>query len=141
MPDLQFAYQDPLDWDDGHAVLDIISAHNKHCGALDDERPQQAVYLRDAEGVTQGGVLYQLAWGVATVMLLAVAEAQRGQGWGTRLLAMVEEQARAEGCGTIVLDTLSFQARPFYEKLGFHVFGAFTSPDGKYTRYWMAKTL
>ena len=42
-----------------------------------------------------------------------------------------------------MLDTLSFQARPFYEKLGYRVYGQLEDfPAGSgHTRYYLTKTL
>jgi hypothetical protein len=34
---------------------------------------------------------------------------------------LFEAQARARGCRTYYLETFSFQARPFYERLGYAV--------------------
>ena len=34
-----------------------------------------------------------------------------------------EEEARSRSCLGVFLDTYSFQARPFYEKLGYEQFG------------------
>jgi GNAT superfamily N-acetyltransferase len=55
--------------------------------------------------------------------LLWVAEPLRGQGYRRRILQAAEEEARAQGCRGVFLSTFSFQARPFYEKFGYEVFG------------------
>jgi GNAT superfamily N-acetyltransferase len=41
---------------------------------------------------------------------------------GKALMAQAENIARANGCIGLWLDTYEFQARGFYEKLGFEVF-------------------
>lgn len=45
----------------------------------------------------------------------------RGQGYGKKLLEATEDESRAQGCRGVFLTTFSFQARPFYERLGYEV--------------------
>jgi hypothetical protein len=45
------------------------------------------------------------------------------------------------GCQYVWLDTYSFQARPFYEKLGYRVFGQLPDHPPGHTRFFMFKTL
>ena len=54
---------------------------------------------------------------------LAVAAPVRGRGFGKELMKRAETYAVKRGCTDAFLDTFSFQARPFYEKLGYRVFG------------------
>jgi GNAT superfamily N-acetyltransferase len=57
------------------------------------------------------------------VTYLWVAEPARGAGNATRLLQAAEAYAIERGCHGTVLASHSFQARPFYEKRGYEVFG------------------
>lgn len=52
-----------------------------------------------------------------------------------------EEEARVRGCRQMWLDTYAFQARPFYERLGFEVFGQIDGPAPIFPRYFMQKLL
>ena len=45
------------------------------------------------------------------------------------------------GCQGIFLDTFSFQARGFYERLGFSVFGEILDYPAPHRRFLLAKTL
>jgi GNAT superfamily N-acetyltransferase len=65
----------------------------------------------------------------------------RRQGLGSILLARAEAEARARGCVGIHLDTFSFQARPFYEKHGFRLFGTLEDFPPGHRRYFMCKRL
>jgi ribosomal protein S18 acetylase RimI-like enzyme len=96
--------------------------------------------LRDTGGVVVGGLLGQTEWGWLYVKTLAIREEWRNRGCGTRLLAMAETEARARGCHDAYLDTFSFQARPFYERLGYQVFGVLENFT-EHTRYFMRKKL
>ncbi len=101
------------------------------------------VFLRDEEGTLVGGLLGDTFWGWLAVHILWIDERYRGQGYGERLLAAAEEEARRRGCAHVQLDTLSFQARPFYEKLGYRVYGELADhPAGSgHTRYYLTKPL
>jgi len=74
------------------------------------------VFARDPSGKVQGGARGQTYWSWCTIDVLAVAQAYRHQGVGSRLLARVEEIARRRGCVGIRLDTTSFQAPDFYRR-------------------------
>jgi GNAT superfamily N-acetyltransferase len=100
-----------------------------------------ALALRDDHGGIVGGLLGETNWEWLHVQILAVAEGLRGRGWGRRLLAEAERLAVASGCHHAWLDTFSFQARPFYEKLGYRVFGELADYPTGQTRYFLAKAL
>lgn len=99
------------------------------------------IFARDAAGKVQGGLIGQTYWSWCSVNILAVAEAYRGQGIGSRLIARAEEIARARGCIGIQLDTVSFQAPEFYRKLGFTEFGRVEDFPPGHTRIWLMKRL
>jgi hypothetical protein len=52
-----------------------------------------------------------------------------------------ELYAVERGCTDAFLDTFSFQARPFYEKLGYHVFGTLENYPTGHQHYFMTKQL
>jgi GNAT superfamily N-acetyltransferase len=70
-----------------------------------------------------------------------VGELVRGQGYGKRLLQAAEKEARTQGCRGVFLSTFSFQARPFYERLGYEVFGELPDNPAGHSLYFMKKTL
>jgi GNAT superfamily N-acetyltransferase len=87
------------------------------------------VFLRDESGTIVGGVWGQLNWNWVHIGLVWVAEDLRGTGYGRQLLAAAH------------LDTFSFQARPFYESLGYEVFGTLDDYPRGHQRFFMKKTL
>lgn len=101
------------------------------------------VFLRDGEGRLVGGILGDTYWGWLSVNTFWIDERYRGRGYGERMLAAAEEEARRRGCAHVLLDTFSFQARPFYEKIGYRVYGALEDfPAGsEHARYYMTKNL
>jgi GNAT superfamily N-acetyltransferase len=105
-----------------------------------DEVPLD-VYAFDGDDLVAG--LVADTWGRwLQVDLLWVREDQRGSGLGSRLLGLAEQRARDErGCIGVRLDTWGFQAKPFYEGLGYTVFGVLEDyPPGE-TEYLLAKRL
>jgi GNAT superfamily N-acetyltransferase len=73
------------------------------------------------------------------VELLFVPEDLRRSGVGSRLLCEAEDQARARGCIGAWLDTFSFQAREFYEQLGYSVIGTILDHPVGGARYFLTK--
>ncbi len=79
--------------------------------------------IRDDDGVVVGGFWGRTLFQWLQVEMLFVPEPLRGLGVGSALMASAEAHARARGCRGAHVDTFSFQAAPFYRKLGFTVFG------------------
>jgi GNAT superfamily N-acetyltransferase len=75
------------------------------------------------------------------VELLFVPKEYRGAGLGTELMRLAEEEARRRGCRGAWLDTFSFQARGFYERLGYSVFGTIGDHPPGHSRFFMKKAL
>ena len=88
-----------------------------------------------------GGLWAQSRWGGFYIEMLVVPVGYRAQGIGSRLMKAAEAEARRRGCHHMWLDTYSFQARPFYERHGFEVFGQLDGPAPIYPRYFMRKEL
>lgn len=66
----------------------------------------------------------------------------RGQGLGKAMLLEAEQIAKQRGCRYVLLDTLNFQAKPFYQRLGYQV--TWTQLDYPFdggAKYFMQKTL
>jgi GNAT superfamily N-acetyltransferase len=68
---------------------------------------------------------------------LFVSESLRGNGHGSRLILCAEQEARRRGCVGAWLDTFSFQARGFYERLGYAVFGTIDDFPPGHSRLFM----
>ncbi|HEX5864276.1 MAG TPA: GNAT family N-acetyltransferase [Casimicrobiaceae bacterium] len=106
--------------DEAAVVRGLLEFNEARLGPSNDE-PVQFV-ARDELGVA-GGLLGRTRWNWLYVAKLWVHERARGKGVGTQLLAAAEELARTRGCTDVSLDTFENQARPFYEKLGYQLFG------------------
>lgn len=126
---------------DRQAVLDGLVAFNRSVLGERHQPPMPlAVLWRDASGAAVGGAIGRSSGGWVFVELVNLPESLRGQGIGRQVMQGVEDIARARGCIGVYLDTFSFQARPFYEKLGYSVFGTLKGMPFGYDRFWLAKT-
>ena len=65
----------------------------------------------------------------------------RGDGHGRRVMLALEQAARERGCTHAHLDTFSYQARPFYEKLGYEVFSTLDDYPLGHRRFFLKKAL
>ena len=88
-----------------------------------------------------GGLWALSLWGSFYIGLVVVPEAARGRGLGSELMARAEAEAVTRGCHGMWLDTYAFQARAFYERLGFSVFGQIDGPPPIFPRFFMSKSL
>ena len=86
-----------------------------------------------------GGVLGFTHWNWLFISHVWVAETARGSGLGRRLIHAAEQEAALRGCAHAHCDTFEFQAVPFYEKLGYEVFGHLEDYPPGHTRYFLQK--
>ena len=126
--------------DDMHVVIQGLMAYNASHAEGDTPR-YFLVTVRGGDGQVVGGLMGATYLGWATVNAVWMPESLRGQGVGTRLMALAEQVARERGCPRMFLETLSFQALPFYEKLGYQVVGRIDGFPPGGTRYALTRIL
>jgi len=95
--------------------------------------------LRSDKGEVLGGLLGQIWGGWLQVSYLWVSDVVRGQGEGRRLLAAAEAYAKTRGCIGATLETHSFQARPFYERQGYRLFGTLEDYPPGHAKFFLEK--
>ena len=100
-----------------------------------------ALTARDPSGGLVAGLYGNTAWRWLFVDLLWVDTPFRRQGLGRRLLRAAEAAARARGCTRAYLDTFDFQARPFYEREGYVVFGTQDGYPPGHRKFYLGKVL
>lgn len=76
-----------------------------------------------------------------TISRLWVDLNARQKGIGTTLLLEAHTEAKKLGCIGSTLSTYDFQARDFYEKNGYTVFGILSDNPVGHERYFMQKIL
>lgn len=80
-------------------------------------------------------------WNCLYIDSLWVDTVFRKEGIGTKLLNEVEKIAIKRGCKLIHLDTFDFQAKDFYVKQGYEVFGVLNDCPENHKRYYMKKNI
>lgn len=121
-------------------VREALALHNV-AATQDAYYSPLAIFLRDERGAILGGALGDIYGGWLHLTFLWVAEPLRGRGHGRQLLEAAEEEARAQGCRGVHLSTHSFQARPFYEKLGYEIVGEIPDNPEGYSLFFLKKEL
>ena len=119
-------------------IVNGVDYYNIGATGLPDYFPANFV-LRGEHGDVLGGVLGQI-WGHwLQLTYLWVAQAARGAGYGTRLMENAEAYARSRGAVGATVETHSFQARPFYERLGYEVFSALDGYPPGHVKFFLRK--
>lgn len=72
---------------------------------------------------------------------LWVNEKYQKRGLGSRLLKEVEAVAAENGCTLAHLSTFDFQAKDFYIKHGYEVFGTLENSPERHCRYYLKKKI
>jgi GNAT superfamily N-acetyltransferase len=97
--------------------------------------------INDQAGEVAAGLLADTGLGWLFINVLWVPEHLRGQGMGRALVDAAHTQARQRGCHSALVDTMDWQARPFYEKLGYHCFGTLDDFPIGHQRFFMQRRL
>ena len=104
-------------------------------------RESLCVLVKDQAGRTLGGATGRTDWGWLFVDCLWLPDGLRQGGLGRRIMHLAEAEAMRRGCGRARLYTYSFQARGFYERLGYTVFGILDDYPPGHAQIWMRKDL
>ena len=99
------------------------------------------IFLRNDANQILGGLLGETAWEWLHIDIVWIDGSARGQGYGTRLITEAEQEARRRGCHSVHLDTMSFQALPFYERLGYTLWGTLDDHPTGHQRHFLRKKL
>ncbi len=100
-----------------------------------------AVFMRNNAGEVLGGVIGNTFGGWLDILLLWVEKSLRGKGYGSKLMNMLENEAVNLGCTNAHLDTFSFEARPFYERLGYETFAVLADYPEGHSKCFLKKRL
>jgi GNAT superfamily N-acetyltransferase len=125
--------------DEAMVIRGLLAFNEVRLGPADEQAVKFVV--RDADGNIVGGILGHTRWRWLYIAKLWVDENLRGQGVGKRLMEAAEDLARSRGCTDVSLDTFDFQARPFYEKLGYELFGTLEGYPPESRQYYLRKRL
>ncbi len=140
MNNLTLNLLEPPTAEDSRLLIDNVRSFNRD--RTGEESPRTVAYfLRDEEGRVVGGVQGML-WGRSMhIDVLWVDENHRGEGLGSQLMSAIENYGLEHGHPLVYLETTSFQALPFYEGLGYRVFGELPEISPGHTLFFLKKDL
>jgi GNAT superfamily N-acetyltransferase len=121
-------------------IVAPLAEYNLQAAGPGHGRPV-VITLEDEAGEIVGGLWGYTGYEWLFTQLLAVPASHRRQGLGQRLLAMAEAEALARGCTGAWLDTFEFQARGFYERLGYTCFAELPDYPRGFKRFFLRKAL
>lgn len=119
------------------AITDGLWEHNSHFNPVDIE--PFIINVTDENGSVIAGLVAQTWWGALEIQYLWVSEQYRGAGYGRKMMLSAEAEARTRGCHMAYVDTFDFQAKAFYEKLGYAEYGSLAGYARKFRRHYLAK--
>jgi GNAT superfamily N-acetyltransferase len=137
---LKISFEKKSERADREFLADNIDKFNCSRVGYDDYKPLNH-FLRDENGVIVGGLLAETLWQWLHIDILWLEEKYRNQGLGRKLMLAAEQKAIERGCQFAFLDTWEFQAKEFYLKLGYEVFGELPNFPNSHSRYFLKKTL
>ena len=137
---LDFRIDERVEPADEAVVVRGLLAFNEARIGPSGEQPVKFV-ARDSAGAVVGGILGHTRWRWLYIAKLWVDEGVRGRGLGAQLMEAAEALARSRGCTDVSLDTFDYQARPFYEKLGYELFGTLEGYPPGSRQYYLRKRL
>ena len=122
------------------ALLEGMKAFNRDVAGI---IPSQKfnVALRDGHGRVVGGVAATLSYDSMYLDIVWAEDHVRGKGHGRAMMEQVEAEGRQRGAHYAWLYTMSWQARPFYEKLGYSCIADTPYMGDKHRQYFMWKKL
>lgn len=136
----EIVFTDTPDYAAREPILRALIAYSEAHSRPMDARPV-AVLLTDPQaGHIIGGLWGRTAWGWLHMDTLYVPDALRGAGLGSMLVRIAEAEALKRECVGAWLDTFSFQARGFYERLGYRVIGTIENQPPGHARHFMQKS-
>ncbi len=101
----------------------------------------EGFYLYD-EGTLVGGTGFYIdEYNWIYIDILFIKEKYRRSGYGTKLIENIVEYAKIHKCTGIKAETWNFQAKPFYEKKGFELYGILKDHPKGLTCYLLAMHL
>lgn len=122
------------------AIIAPLVEYNSSQAGPSRNRPI-VVLVRDRDNAVVGGLWGHTEYEWLFIQLLIVPERLRGRGVGTEIMQLAEREAIDRGCHSAWLDTFEFQARGFYERIGYECFGELPNYPRGFSRFLMKKRL
>ncbi len=120
-----------------------LYAFNKKCvpATQEPESVDLRYVIKEKDEIIAGICGNVYTWKIVYLELLFVNEAYRNKNLATFLLQRVEKEAKAMGVSLVHTDTYDFQAKDFYLKHGYEIFGVLDDCPQGHKRYYLKKVL
>ncbi|KML69102.1 GNAT family N-acetyltransferase [Pectobacterium peruviense] len=125
--------------DEEEFVIASLWKHNAQYDAVDIS--PLFLNFKDDDNNIIAGLISRTWWGALEVQYLWVSEKYRKSGLGRQLMQAAEKEALKRDCHLAYVDTFAFQAKGFYEKLGYKEYGNLPGYAHKHTRHYLAKLI
>lgn len=130
--------------EEANYIGNMLLEFNLESKPLSQEKPFIDISrcIKDEKGEVIGGILACLAlWNILSIDTLWVKKEFRNKGIAKQLLSLVEAEARNMGCHIVYLSTYDFQAKDFYLKNGYEIFGVLEDCPKEHRLYHLSKRL
>ncbi len=117
--DFEIVYADEMDKAYSAIICDAFNKEAREKKGLTGDLKSFSFSCLDQDKNFIAGIQGISLWGSLYITSLFVDENHRNKKYGSILMEKAEELARERGCNFIALSTTDFQAKPFYEKLGY----------------------
>ena len=134
----------PATDEDSDYLESCLEEHtNKILPSYSNEITEYFYHCIKEDGEVVAGILAESYYKTVLVIdILWVKEGYRHKGYGAILMRDAEKKAAAAGCTISFVSTYTFQARGFYEKLGYKVFGTIQDcPVKSHSDFYLSKSL
>lgn len=144
MHELNFPYEISISTDQECEYIsdEIMRFNERQVPFTQKETPIFKKYvIKDNNTIIAGinSVIYH--WGILFIDEIFVSEAYRHHKLGSFLIKKVEDEDRELGATLSHTDTFSFQAKDFYLKHGYVIFGELVDCPPGHIRYYLKKKL
>ena len=141
--DVEYEITIPME-EEAEYIGNMLLEFNLESKPLSQEKPFIGINrcIKDEKGDVIGGILACLAlWNILSIDTLWVKKEFRNRGVAKQLLSLVEAEARNRGCHIVYLSTYDFQAKDFYLKNGYEIFGVLEDCPKDHRLYHLSKRL
>ena len=97
--------------------------------------------IKEGEKIIAGISAMVFPWGILFIDVVFVDDNHRNKGLGSSLLQKVEAEAKALGATVSNLNSFDFQAKDFYLKQGYEIFGVLEDSPKGHNLYFLKKKL
>lgn len=140
MGDLQALVDETNDENIKNIIKQGVLAFNQPYFGMQEAKPF-TIYIIDGNKSILGGLYGWHFDKYIRVDMTWVDENYREKGFGKKIFQKLDEYAHLKRCKYIQLDTFDFQAKPFYEKMGFECMGTIPKWVEGHDCHFMRKTL